>query len=85
MDRQDVYKIIDGERDYQDQFWGDIDDSRWSPTDWCVFIRQYLDKAEKAMLGAKTVTIARDKQMENIRKIAALAVACMENNHTPER
>lgn len=85
MTRSEVYHLINGEREFQDSFWGDVDDSGWSPTDWCVFIRQYLEKAEKGMLGAKSVDEARTVQMENIRKIAALAVAAMENNDTPAR
>ncbi len=85
MERKDVYALIDAERDYQDNYWGDIDDDGWNPTDWCVFIRQYVEKAEIAMLGASTVGEARKRQMENIRKIAALAVAAMENNKTPKR
>ena len=85
MDRKQVYDLIDGERDFQDKYWGDIDDARWSPTDWCVFIRQYLEKAEVGMLGATDVPTAREIQMESIRKIAALAVAAMENNATPAR
>ena len=85
MIREEVYKLISGERDFQDQYWGDIDDAKWSPTDWCVFIRMYLEKAEKGMIGATKVSDARKIQMENIRKIAALAVAAMENNDTPAR
>ena len=85
MTRSEVYNLINGEREFQDSFWKDIDDAGWSPTDWCVFIRMYLEKAEKGMLGAKSVDDARAIQMENIRKIAALAVAAMENNNTPER
>ena len=84
-ERQEVYRLIDGERNFQDEYWGDIDDSGWSPTDWCVFIRMYLEKAEKGMIGAESVGEARRVQMENIRKIAALAVAAMENNETPAR
>ena len=85
MKREDVYKLIDGERDYQNERWKNIKDEKWSPTDWCVFIRQYLEKAEVAMLGASTIEIARNNQMANIRKIAALAVAAMEYNDTPDR
>jgi len=85
MTRSEVYHLINGEREFQDQYWGDIDDAGWSPTDWCVFIRMYLEKAEKGMVGATSVDEARRIQMENIRKIAALAVAAMENNDTPER
>ena len=85
MKRENVYKLINGERDYQDSFWDSIDDSKWSPTDWCVFIRLYLEKAEKGMLGSHTISSARRIQMDNIRKVAALAVAAMENNETPSR
>lgn len=84
-ERIKAFKIINSERDYQDIMWPDITDERWSPSDWLIFIKKYVEKADEALMGAKTVDEGRRRQMENIRKIAALAVAAMENNETPYR
>lgn len=78
MTRADVYKLIDGERDYQDKSQAAWDDSRWSISDWVVFIRRYLEKID-ACTGHPR------EQMAEMRKVAALAVACMEFNRTRSR
>ncbi len=85
MNRKDIYNLINGERDYQDQQWGDIYDPNWSPSDWLIFIEWYVDEAKKGLKGCSDVIDGRNKQMNSIRKIAALAVAAMENNKTPAR
>jgi hypothetical protein len=82
--RKAVYKLIDGERDYQDEVWDDMD-SQWTPAEWLSFIEEYVGKAKDALLGCPTVAIGRSNQMAVIRKIAGLAVVAMENNDTPER
>jgi hypothetical protein len=78
-DREAVYKLIDGERDYQDEKWYNmVDDSQWSVNDWLVFIERYLYEARE-------LTGNDGLMMDNIRKIAGLAVAAMEHNKTPSR
>jgi hypothetical protein len=78
MKRPDVYKLIDGERDYQDKKWGgEFDDKEWSGGDWIIFIERYVAEA-KSKIGYPDV-------MDSVRKIAALAVACMEYNETKPR
>ena len=47
---------------------------------WILHIRRYLRAAEEECYGTD-----KTKALENIRKIAALCVRCMENNETPDR
>lgn len=78
MKRPNVYRRIDGERDYQDIKWGGKDhDLFHKPNDWLGFIANQVIKglAESSGLG----------KMARIRKIAGLAVAAMETTETPER
>lgn len=78
MERAEVYKLIDDEREYQDKKWGhEFDDRAWSVGDWLIFIERYV-KEGKDNLGYVNANNA-------IRKIAALAVACMEHKETEPR
>jgi hypothetical protein len=87
MIRDEVYELINVERAYQDKFWGDkYDDSKWSPAEWLNFIERYVESAKGAGTYAATnLDEYRAYQMVALRKIAALAVAAMENNDTPAR
>lgn len=69
MDRSEVYRLIDGERAYQ-QARG-LPDER-PRTEWLASIDYYHNRAWHE--------ISRDANacLENIRKVAALAVACLE-------
>lgn len=72
-------KAIKYERKYQDKKWNNTyDDNDWSINDWVVFIRQYLD-----MVNANTGQ--PEAQMDNMRKVAALAVAAMEHKGVVRR
>ena len=78
MSRADVYKLIDSERDYQEKKQARWDDSDWHISDWVVFIRRYLKKIDDWTGHPK-------EQLDEMRKVAALAVVCMEHNHTRAR
>ena len=79
MTREEVYKLIDGEREYQKFKWNQVfDDSKWSLSDWIVFIERYIQEA-------KNNTGFEKHEVDSIRKIAALAVACMEQHETLPR
>ena len=87
VSREEVYGVIDGERAYQEL--------RWSPattptggvrsvTEFLVYMKDYLDEA------MNQVTRIADPQasalaLHTIRKIAAMGVACMEQNGAPRR
>ena len=85
MKREDVYKLIDGEREYQDLKWEDHNSNKFhEPEAWIMYMEHYLDRA-KALLSTEHVDSAYPLAMGHIRKVAALDVVCMENYDTPPR
>lgn len=78
----DVYAVIGNERAYQDAIWCAATtptEGKHSPTEFLVYIGYYLDKA-KADASNKPDPIAKLAILDSIRKVAALAVSCMEQN-----
>ena len=89
MERKDVYKAIDSERDYQNKIW---DASNKSSNATCIsayilWMERYLHVArELASTSDETTgTATADAMMETIRKVAGLAVACGELHGMPSR
>jgi len=81
MNRNDVYKLIDGERDYQNNKPPrPKSDDKTSVAEWLIYIEKHLDLAKDNVYHLNETTA-----LECIRKIAALSVACMENNNTSAR
>lgn len=87
--RQDIYKAIDTERDYQNKVW---DANNKSSKATCIsayilWMERYLNVArEQASTSDETTgTETANAMMETIRKVAALAVACGEIHGMPER
>jgi len=80
MKRPDVYKLIDGERDYQDSKWRPEADAETPVAAWIIYLQRQLGDAAEAIYF-----LDKGKALEHIRKIAALAVACMEYNETKPR
>jgi len=90
MKRKEVYKLIDGERDYQDSRWdndketrsgkSDILDKDKSLAEWLNYLEFHLNEAKHGVYALEPKTTKH-----SIRKIAALAVACMENHDCPPR
>ncbi len=92
MIRQEVYKLIDREREYQ-KFWDEkrktepcgggaqLLDKDKPVESWILWMEQYLSLAREAA----TKSINKIAALENIRKVVAMGVACMEYNETPPR
>jgi hypothetical protein len=87
ISRQAVYAAIDGERDYQDQF-VETDPTRHdsslpahSTGDYIVMLTTYIREAQEAW----TRNAGDDQALHSIRKIAGIAVHCMEDHGAPER
>jgi hypothetical protein len=85
MKRPDVYKLIDGERDYQDAKWADDggrpkSDAETPVAAWIIYIQKQVNDSAEAIYY-----LDENKALEHIRKIAGLAVACMEYNETKPR
>ncbi len=78
--RERVYALIDGEREYQCEKHGTAMDPKHSVADWIIFMEAHLIGAK-----AEVYDLNKPAALAQIRKIAALAVACMEHNETEPR
>ncbi len=87
-DRAEVYAAIDSERAYQRTVWFDYlenDTEHDNPLEigeFLTLLAVYVRKAQDAW------TVEKKMEMEalaRIRKIAAIAVNCMEQNGAPHR
>jgi hypothetical protein len=87
LTRKEVYALIDGERDYQDSRWNaatTITEGQHTTGEFLVFMKDYLDEAFK-QLSRQGEPKASQDALGTIRKVAGLAVACMEQNGAPPR
>ena len=85
MERKEVYKLIDGERDYQDTVRKENEnetrnDDEKSIAEFILYMENKLEEA-KVNIYYLNNTLA----MASIRKITGLGVAAMEVFDTPER
>lgn len=88
MKREDVYKLIDGERDYQKKWDKQAEESGSDRRDvsepvesWLLWMRRYLDLAT----AEASHNVDKTRALDNVRKIVSLGVACMEYNNTRSR
>lgn len=82
MKRKDVYKLIDGERDYQDALPPSRSDgNQRSVGDYITMMGHYYNK----LLAAWTDNPADEQALDVMRKIGGIAVHCMEDHGAPER
>ncbi len=85
--RKFIYETIDSERDYQESKWNantTRSGGKHSNVEFLVFIRDYVEEAlHKASREADPA--ANEFCKHNLRKVAALAVAAMEQNGCRER
>jgi hypothetical protein len=86
MERKEVYKLIDGERDYQDETWvarrtadGTPDEEK-PVAEWINYIEYHLSKAKEKVYHLDTKAA-----LAEIRKVTALGVRTMEIHGAPER
>ena len=87
MKREDVYKLIDGEREYQDKRWNSETTASGgihSPEEWTMYMLQYLLEGQY-ILSHENVQTAYPKAMEIIRKVTAMGVCAMEQIDTTPR
>ena len=82
MKRENVYKLIDGERDYQDSLAPSrTDGSRKTVGDYITMLQYYQTK----LVEAWTVNAGTEEAKEVMRKIAGIAVHCIEDHGAPPR
>ncbi len=87
MKREDVYKLIDGERDYQDRRWNretTVSEGEHNPEAWIIYMQDYLQEATH-ILSREATQVAYPRAMEIIRKVTAMGVAAMEQINTEPR
>jgi hypothetical protein len=82
MLRDTVYLLIDKEREHQDAKWGDIEAHPLTVGEWLLVLEAELDEAKRAW--AKN-TPPPHSDLDEIRQIAAVAVACLEQHGCPPR
>lgn len=87
MERNEVYKLIDGERDYQKNLtavrkWTEEErNPAQSVGDFITLLDVYVHRAQVAYADEPGNTAA----LNVVRKIAGIAVMCMEEHGAPER
>lgn len=85
--RSDVYKAIDSEREYQEHFV--IPDRGYYPThtlgEFVLLLNQYAHQAMDKWSHHKDTAIGDEESLHEVRKIAAIAVRCMEQHGAPHR
>lgn len=78
--RENVYKCIDGEREYQNKLnWNHKDHPSLEAE--ILLMEEYLLKARQQWTNSDDDTLALDI----IRKITGMGVRCLENHGCPER
>lgn len=87
MKREDVYKLIDGERDYQDTQWPeqaaeDSDARALSIGEDILLMEEYIANARTSWSVERRPETGA---LDIIRKIAGIVVRCMENHGAPAR
>ena len=81
MKRHEVFELIVGERMYQDTKPPRPEEDAKTPvSSWILYMFHHLEIASDHIYS-----LDKPGALENIRKIAALAVACMEYNETKPR
>ena len=87
MKRDEVYKLIDGERAYQDRRWNDETTSSGgmhTMEEWFVYIEDYVNEA-KHILSRNPRQVADPLAQSIMRKVASMAVCAMEQHGAPAR
>lgn len=82
IERSEIYKVIDGERDYQDIRWNantTTSGGVHSVTEFALFMDDYMAQM-KHELSRNGNPKAIDLALDTLRKIVAMGIACMEQN-----
>jgi len=79
--RQEVFSTINDERVFQDRKWGTIQEHPHEVGSWLTIMRQLLNDAERAYVSQRGDFGAIDE----LRKVVAVGVACMEQHGTVPR
>lgn len=78
--KEEIYKTIDEERDYQDKIWGNNHDKNHSVGDFTLYMKYYLDQVIKEYTCGEIKS-----SLDDMRKLVALGIACFEIHGVPKR
>ena len=86
LSRKEVYDLIDGERMYQDREWPEGNGSGGSNPltvgEFVLLMQSYLRQADEVWIREGKPNV---KTSEFVRKVAGIAVNCMEQHGAPAR
>lgn len=74
--KQEVINAIVEERVYQDRKWGTIEQHPHEVGSWLTIMRQLLNDAERAYMSER----GDYGSLDEVRKVVAVGVACMEQH-----
>lgn len=80
MDRNEIYKAIERERDYQDNKYGAVHDRPHSVVEWLLIMRKELEEAENGWIHG-----TEESALEELLQVVAVGVAAMEQHGFVER
>lgn len=82
MTRKEVYSLIDEEREYQDTIVGNKYNQSLHPVAAEILMMEdYISRARKMWTDSK----GDEAALDHIRKVAGLAVRCIEHHGAPSR
>lgn len=82
MTREEVFELINGERNYQDKLSPSrTDGSKKTVGDYTTMMSHYVNKLQEAW----TMNAGNTAALDVMRKIAAIAVHAMEDHGAPAR
>lgn len=81
MERDKIFSIVDGERDWQDRKWGTIKQHPHEVGGWLTIMRRLLRDAEDAWASSS----GDEAALHEIRKIIGTGIACAEQHGLPVR
>lgn len=83
MKREDIYAVLNKERDYQDKRWGGNNhDETHNLGDWLIYMQHYMDRAR---IKYTTSMNTNKSTLDELRKVVAIGIACFEQQGLPER
>jgi hypothetical protein len=85
--REEVYKALDSERDYQDEKWNVVTSTsggNHSIEDYMVYMEDYIAEI-KHLLSRKSTQESYPIAIEIVRKVTAMGVHCMQQYGAPLR
>ncbi len=86
VNREEVYKAIDIERDYQDKRFPIVNGFSASPEGFLLVIEELLTQARASVTQGKLPPLGTGAEIQQfIRKIGATAVRSMEQHGVPAR